>query len=195
MHERALHALRPAAGPLQAAGTQFHGQIVDVSAGQVLDSDLAERAADGLQNVFVACRRGGSDPVARTQPICARLLHREGGQLHVRACIDLALYLRERGPGLLFGPVPTSQLLTLAVDDARVDSQLVTDDRLAAGAASELDASDLWRQLAALSHLREALRRSFCMRCDEAVNLRRGYPARCRDLHPRQLAGLEEPMD
>ena len=52
---------------------------------------------------------------------------------------------------------------------------------LAAGAACSFDASDLWRQLAALSHLREVSRCSFGMGCDEA------------DLC--QLAGVTEPID
>jgi hypothetical protein len=48
----------------------------------------------------------------------------------------LTLYLRKRRPGLLLGPVPTPQLLTLAINDARVDGQLIADNRLAPGAAS-----------------------------------------------------------
>src|SRR5271166_1704994 len=44
-------------------------------------------------------------------------------------------------------------------------------DRLAAGASSQLNAPDLRWKLTALSHVCQALRRSLCMCCDEAVNL------------------------
>jgi hypothetical protein len=55
LHERALHALRArAAGSLQAAGTQLHDQIVDVSAGQILNGKVADLAAHWLQDVFIA---------------------------------------------------------------------------------------------------------------------------------------------
>ena len=62
---RAPRLARSTARPLQAAGAQFHDQVVDVSAGQVLDGQVAKLAADGLQDVFVARGRGGSDLVAR----------------------------------------------------------------------------------------------------------------------------------
>jgi hypothetical protein len=192
---RAPRLARPATGPLQATGPQLHDQVVDMSAGQVLGGELPKFAADGLQNVFVARGRGSSDLVAGTQPICARLLNRDARRLHIRARIDLALDLRKRSPGLLFGPVPPPQLLTLAIDDPGVGGQLIADDRLAPGAVSKLDASNLWWQLAALSHLREVLRRSFRMRSDEAVDLGRGNAARRPDLYPCQLAGFEESVD
>ena len=88
-----------------------------------------------LQDVFIASGRGGSDFVARPQPIRAGLLHRERGGLHVGARIYPALYLRKHRSGLL-GPIPSPQLLALAVNGACVGGQLATDDRLAAGAAS-----------------------------------------------------------
>jgi hypothetical protein len=64
-------------------------------------------------------------------------------------------------------------LLTLAVSGSRVDSQLIAHDRLAAGASSQLNASDLRWKLAALGHVRKALGRSFGVRCDKAMNLGR----------------------
>jgi len=93
----------------------------------------------------------------------------------------LALDFRQRCAGFVLGSVATAELFSLPVNDAGVDGQLVTHDRLAAGAACSFDASDLWRQLAALSHLREVSRCSFGMGCDEA------------DLC--QLAGGTEPID
>lgn len=57
----------------------------------------------------------------------------------------LALDFRQRRACLLFGSVPPAQLLALAINDAGVDRQLVAHHRLAAGAASELDAPDLRR--------------------------------------------------
>ena len=41
---RAPRLARPAAGPLQAAGTQLHDQIIDVSTGQVLGGELPKLA-------------------------------------------------------------------------------------------------------------------------------------------------------
>jgi hypothetical protein len=107
----------------------------------------------------------------------------------------LALYLCKGRPGFLFGPIAATQLLSLSVGCSRVDGELIADDRLAAGAASELNASDLWWQLAALSHSGGALRRGFGVGSDEAMNLCRGSPARRPDLDPRQLAGIEKPVD
>lgn len=71
---RAPRLARPATGPLQAPSAELHDQLVDMSASQVLDNEGTELAADGLQNVFVARRGSGSDPVARPQPIRAGLL-------------------------------------------------------------------------------------------------------------------------
>lgn len=65
-----------------------------------------------------------------------------------------ALDLSQRCTGFLLGVVATTQLLTLAVNNSCVDHQLVAHYRLAADAACELDASDLRRQLPALSHSR-----------------------------------------
>ena len=69
---------------------------------------------------------------------------------------NLALKLRECCAGIFLGSVATTQLFSLPVNDAGVDGQLISDQRLAAGAAGELNASDLRWKLAALSHLRDA---------------------------------------
>jgi hypothetical protein len=55
LQERALHALRARPpGRIKLAATQLHDQIIDVSAGQVLNSERAEFTLDRLQDVFVA---------------------------------------------------------------------------------------------------------------------------------------------
>ena len=96
----------------------------------------------------------------------------------------------QRCTGFLLGVVTTTQLLTLAVNHSCVDRQLVAHDRLAADAACELDASDLRRQLPALSHRRFASRGGFGVGGDEAMDFRRGDPAGGPDLNPCQLACL-----
>jgi hypothetical protein len=47
----------------------------------------------------------------------------------------LTLDLCERRPGFFLGPVAAAQLLALPFSGSRVNSQLVTHDSLAAGAA------------------------------------------------------------
>jgi hypothetical protein len=64
----------------------------------------------------------------------------------------LSLDLRQGRTGLFFGPVPAAQLFSLAVHCARVDRQLIAHNSFIAGALSQLDASDLWRQVTTLSH-------------------------------------------
>jgi hypothetical protein len=86
-------------------------------------------------------------------------------------------------------------LLTLAVSGSRIDGQLITHDSLAAGASSQLNAPDLRWKLAALSHVRQALGRSFGVRCDETVNLGGRNPPRRPNLNPRQLAAIEQSID
>jgi hypothetical protein len=88
---RAPRLARLATGPLEAASAELHDQLVNVSAGQVLNSQVAQLAAHGLQDVFIARGRRGSDLVARPQLIRAGLLHRERGSLHIGAGIYLAL--------------------------------------------------------------------------------------------------------
>jgi hypothetical protein len=122
--------------------------------------------------------------VARSQPIRAGLLHCERGWLDVGSRIYLALYFRECRSGFLLGPVSTTQLFSFPVSCPGVDRQLIADDRLAAGAASELNASDLWRKLATFSHMPEGLRSRFGVGFDEAVNLCRSYAPRRADLDP-----------
>jgi hypothetical protein len=173
---------RSTTGPDQLAATQLHEEIVDVSPRQILNGKLAELAAHRLQDVLIARGRRRTDLVARGQPVSALLLHREPGWLHVGARVELALYLRERRSSFLFGPVPTAQLFSPAVNDAGVDGQLIPNDRLAASAARQFNASDLWRQLAALSHLGKASRHGFGVGRDKPVNLRRGDPAGGPDL-------------
>jgi hypothetical protein len=143
-----------------------------------------------LQDVLIARGGSGSDLVARAQPVCAGLLNSERRWLNVGASGDLALDLSQRCTGFLLGVVTTTQLLTLAVNHSCVDRQLVAHDRLAADAACELDASDLRRQLPALSHRRFASRGGFGVGGDEAMDFRQGDPAGGPDLDPCQLACL-----
>jgi hypothetical protein len=128
-----------------------------VSAGQVLNGERAELALYRLWNVLVACGHGRPDLVAGTEPIGARLLDGECRWLQVRPRCDLPLDLGQRGTRFLLASVATAQLLSRAGNGAGVDCQLIAHDRLGAGAPSQLDASDLWRQVAALSHLRWTL--------------------------------------
>lgn len=121
----------PSAGPAEPAATQLRNQVVDVSSCQVLDSYITEFASHRLQNVFIAGCSGRPDFVARAQPIGAGLFDRHGRRLHVRACGYLALNLSKRRACFLLRPVATPQLFAFAVDDAGIDCQLVTNDRLA----------------------------------------------------------------
>ena len=72
--------------------------------------------------------------------------------MHVGALGHLAADLVERLARFPFGRVALAQLLTLSMDSADVDSELVADDGPSAGAAGQFDAFDLRRQLAALNH-------------------------------------------
>jgi hypothetical protein len=63
------------------------------------------------------------------------LLDRERGWLHVGAGVDLTLDLCQSRAGFFLDPVAAAQLLALPFSGSRVNSQLVTHDSLAAGAA------------------------------------------------------------
>jgi hypothetical protein len=107
-----------------------------VPTSEILNGKVTQLAAKGLQDVFIASGCGGSDLVARLQPVRARLLHRQRGWLHVGAGINLALDLRQRLAGFFLGPVAAAQLFALPVSGSRANGKLLTHDTLAAGAAT-----------------------------------------------------------
>ena len=72
--------------------------------------------------------------------------------MHVGTLGHLAADLVERVTRVPFGRIALAQLLTLSVDSADIDGELVADDGPSAGAAGQFDAFDLRRQLAALNH-------------------------------------------
>lgn len=72
--------------------------------------------------------------------------------MHVGAFGNLAANLVERLSCLPFGRVALAELLTLSIDSADIDSELVADDGPSAGAAGQFEAFDLRRQLAAIRH-------------------------------------------
>ena len=125
----------PTAGPSERASTQLHDQFVDVAAREILHRELSEFTPYRLEDVVVTRSGGGSNFVARTQPVRACVLQRDCRRLHIRACRNLTLNLCKRSSRLLLGAVAATQLLSLAIYDASVDSQLIAHDRLAADAA------------------------------------------------------------
>jgi hypothetical protein len=151
------------AGADQLTGAQLHNQIVNVSAGQVLDDERAEFALYWLQYKLLARCRRRPDHVAGTQPVDARLIDCECRRLHRCSAGDLSLDLGKCGTRFLLGSVAATQLFSPAVDDAGVDRQLIPDDRLVTGTLGKLDASDL-RRKAAFSHLCMAMTPLRCER-------------------------------
>ena len=76
--------------------------------GQILNRKIAEFAAHGLQDIFIACSGRGPDLMARTQPIRASLFERQRGRLHVGTRADLALNFGQRCAGFFLGSVATA---------------------------------------------------------------------------------------
>jgi hypothetical protein len=87
-----------------------------VSTGQILNSQLAQLAADRLEDIFIAGRRCRPDFVAGTELVRAGLLKGEIGWLHIGPGVDLPLNFCQRGPRFFLGAVTAPQLLALAID-------------------------------------------------------------------------------
>jgi hypothetical protein len=95
---RAPRLARPATGSFQAGRAELHDQFIDVPSDEILNGQVAQLAANGLQDVFITCGCRGPNFVARLQPIRAGLFHCKRGWLHVGADIYLALDLCKSRP-------------------------------------------------------------------------------------------------
>ena len=72
--------------------------------------------------------------------------------MHVCALGDLAARRVQRYPSFLLGRIALAQLLTLAVDDADVNGELIADDWTATLSLGEFNPFDLRWQLTTFSH-------------------------------------------
>ena len=100
------------------------------------------------------------------------------------------------GEGLacfLLGLVSTAELLSLSINDAGINGELVANRRLPGGAAPELDAADLGWKLATVCH--PLLTSQAAMLFDEFSEVVRPDAPSISDLHPGKFSAIEQAID